>query len=76
LATQASRNPKNLRRVIQRNGLVTPLMVGDAEGDEAAARACRVRFAFCEYGFGQVVGPDFRLQTFSDLRSMLGEIAA
>ena len=59
--------PQNLRSVIERNNLVAPIMIGDAEGDETAARACGVPFAFVEYGFGTCISPDVRFASFCDL---------
>jgi phosphoglycolate phosphatase len=43
---------ENLRRVIDRNHLRSPLMVGDTEGDHLAARVCGVPFCLLTYGFG------------------------
>lgn len=57
----------NLAAVMARNNLVSPIMIGDAEGDEAAARRCSVHFAFVEYGFGRVIAPDFRFDSFPSL---------
>ena len=59
--------PENLRRIIERNSMSSPIMIGDAEGDEAAARACGVPFAFVEYGFGTCVAPDMRFTSFCKL---------
>ena len=59
--------PENLRRIIERNGLKSPIMIGDAEGDEAAARACGVPFAFVEYGFSNCIDPDLRFASFCQL---------
>ena len=63
--------PENLRRVIERNGLLSPIMIGDAEGDEVAARACGVPFAFVEYGFGTCIRPDLRFASFCRLTEHL-----
>lgn len=58
---------ENLRRVIERNNLQSPVMVGDADGDETAARVCGIPFLFVEYGFGQCVKPDLSFKTFEAL---------
>jgi phosphoglycolate phosphatase len=63
---------KNLAAVIARNGLQRPLMVGDAEGDEVAARECGIPFAFVTYGFGRPTAPDHTHSSFSDLVKALG----
>jgi phosphoglycolate phosphatase len=62
-------NPKgmNLASVIERKGLRSPLMVGDADGDEAAARFCNVPFAYVSYGFGQALEPDYTFESFGQL---------
>ena len=62
---------ENLRSVIERNHLANPLMVGDAEGDERAARECEVPFAFVEYGFGQCSTAEYRFKSFLDLLNHL-----
>ena len=59
--------PDNLRALIARNRLASPWFIGDAPGDQQAARACRVPFVFAAYGFSTVDGQDLRLDAFSDL---------
>ncbi|MGV3617158.1 MAG: HAD family hydrolase [Fimbriimonas sp.] len=63
---------KNLAAVIARNGLQRPLMVGDAEGDEVAARECGIPFAFVTYGFGRTTAPDHTHPSFAALVEALG----
>ena len=63
---------KNLAAVIARNDLQRPLMVGDAEGDETAARQCGVPFAYVDYGFGRAVAPDHTYTSFAALVEALG----
>ncbi|MBS1703594.1 MAG: HAD family hydrolase [Armatimonadetes bacterium] len=62
-------NPKgdNLRDLMARNDLTSPMMIGDAEGDETAARQCGVPYGFVEYGFGTCTAPDYRFASFADL---------
>jgi len=62
--------PENLRRVIERNGLKSPVMVGDTTGDEEAARACGIPFVFVSYGFGVADAADFEAGTFTELVAM------
>jgi phosphoglycolate phosphatase len=61
----------NLRNLILRNELKKPLMVGDAEGDQKAARDCGVPFAFVEYGFGKCQNSDYSYSSFKDFLSSL-----
>ena len=61
----------NLQMVIERNSLQTPLMIGDADGDETAARFCGIPFGFVEYGFGTSIAPDVRYASFPALVASL-----
>jgi len=67
---------ENLRRVIERNGLRSPVMVGDTTGDEAAARACGVPFAFVSYGFGSAIAPSYRFSSFGELVAFFSEFSS
>ena len=62
---------ENLRRVIERNGLQRPVMIGDAEGDESAARACRIPYVFADYGFGGCQSPDHVCHSFREITELL-----
>ncbi|MDF2611266.1 MAG: hypothetical protein K0R92_2740 [Lachnospiraceae bacterium] len=44
----------NIRLVIERNGLKSPIYVGDTQGDANAAKEAGVPFIFARYGFGDV----------------------
>lgn len=57
----------NLKSVIERNNLTNPIMVGDADGDEKAARDCEIPFAYAAYGFGKIQSADLEFKSFSDL---------
>ena len=57
----------NLQSIIDRNHLHSPIMIGDADGDETAARTCEVPFAFVEYGFGMAKSPDLNFLSFREL---------
>ena len=63
---------KNLAEIIRRNKLVNPVMIGDADGDEAAARACGIPFGFAEYGFGSSLAPEFRFSHFGEIVNHFG----
>lgn len=63
--------PDNLRAVIERNQLARPWFIGDAPGDEQAARACRVPFVLAAYGFSTVESHELQLGAFSDLLRVL-----
>lgn len=60
---------ENIKLIMQRNQLQSPLYVGDTKGDEKAAAIAEIPFAFAAYGFGEAEGkPDYILQSFRDLR--------
>jgi phosphoglycolate phosphatase len=48
----------NIRRIVDRHGLHTPVYIGDTLGDYKAAKGAGLPFIFASYGFGQVPNPD------------------
>lgn len=63
---------ENLALVMRRNGVERAIFVGDAEGDERAARECGVPFIFAGYGFGQAEAPDACIDRFGELMGRIG----
>ena len=61
----------NLQRIIDRNALRSPVLVGDTHGDQSAARECAVPFVHVDYGFGQCHGADRRFSSFGALTDWL-----
>jgi len=61
----------NLRALIERNGLRTPIFVGDTPGDQEAAAACGVAFAHVRYGFGRCEGAPINAASFAELVALL-----
>ncbi|MCD8155126.1 MAG: HAD family hydrolase [Clostridiales bacterium] len=57
----------NIREIIQRHHLSSPVYVGDTEGDFLACREAGVPFVFASYGFGSVKEPDFCIGSLPDL---------
>jgi phosphoglycolate phosphatase len=62
---------QNLAGLIKRNGLRYPVLVGDAKGDQEAARDCGIPFVFAEYGFGVCKDPDHSVGEFKGLLTLL-----
>ena len=62
---------RNLARLIERNGLRAPILVGDGPGDQLAARECGVPFAYVDWGVGGCENPDFRFSSFEALTDCL-----
>lgn len=58
---------ENIRLVIERNKLTSPIYVGDTEKDFIAADAVGIPFIFASYGFGEAKEYKARLSKFSDL---------
>ena len=61
----------NLERIIDRNALASPIFVGDAPGDQSAARECGVPFVYVDWGFGECQGTDRRFSSFDALADWL-----
>jgi phosphoglycolate phosphatase len=68
--TKATKS-ENLRRIIQRNGLMAPWYVGDTDGDRTAARDNAVKFVYASYGFGTLQEWDARIDAFEQLAELL-----
>lgn len=60
-----------IRILMERNGLTSPVYVGDTQGDADACKYAGVPFIFAEYGFGNVPGASVRIQSFSELEHLL-----
>lgn len=63
---------KNIRLVVERNGLKVPVYVGDTQGDFDACKLAGVPFIWAEYGFGKVCEKDIagKVKRFSELGLM------
>lgn len=62
---------ENLASVITRNGLHSPIFIGDTQSDCDAARTNQCRFIHAAYGFGNVSSADGRMTTFAELPALL-----
>ena len=58
---------ENLRLVIERHQLGSPIMIGDTPGDQLAAQDCAIPFGFVEYGFQVCEGAEVQFESFDDL---------
>lgn len=61
---------ENIRLVVKRNHLASPLYVGDTHMDQEAAAQAGVPFLHAAYGFGEVEGAP-KLLSFSELSQLL-----
>ena len=60
---------KNIRLVVERNGLKAPVYVGDTQGDLEACKLAGVPFIWGQYGFGKVDETEIagKISRFKDL---------
>lgn len=58
---------ENILQIIRDCRLLSPVYVGDTEGDYRATKAAGIPFVFASYGFGQVSSPDYTIKCPKDL---------
>ena len=65
---------RNIKLLVERNGLKAPVYVGDTQGDFDACKLAGVPFIWAEYGFGKVSkeGIAGKIKKFSDLEELTG----
>lgn len=61
---------QNIKIIAERNGLKNPIYIGDTQGDKDAADEAEIPFVFAAYGFGQVDGFDYKVESFKELRDI------
>ena len=61
----------NIKNVIQRNNLKTPVYIGDTQGDRDASYENGIPFIYVTYGFGTVDLYDNKISKLSELRHIL-----
>ena len=68
----------NIRDVIRRRGLLSPVYVGDTISDAEGAHGAGIPFVYCLYGFGESCGRgrtdewEYALSRFEELPDILG----
>jgi phosphoglycolate phosphatase len=65
---------RNIRLLMERNGITEAVYVGDTEGDEKATRFVGIPFIWAAYGFGKAVAPDDMIEDITDLPACLGRL--
>lgn len=58
---------ENIKAVVRRNGLQTPVYIGDTESDGNAAQQAGVPFVHVSYGFGAVKNAALTFHSFQEL---------
>ena len=61
---------ETIHMLMEKNGLKSPVYVGDTQGDADACKTAGIPFIFAEYGFGDVPDAATRIQRFSDLEKI------
>lgn len=62
---------ENIKLLVERNNLLSPIYVGDTEGDLKAARFAKIPFVYARYGFGEVEGYDYAIDNFNELLELV-----
>lgn len=63
--------PYNIRLLVARNGLKSPLYIGDTAGDCASSHKAGVKMLHVTYGFGSCSDADFTADSFEELTDRL-----
>ena len=65
-------NPKsdNIREIIARNHLKSPVYVGDTDGDHKASTLAGIPFVYASYGFGKTTDADYMIKDLRDLTEL------
>lgn len=63
----------NIKRLVDCYNLKRPVYVGDIQRDCDSAHAAAAEFAWAAYGFGNVIGADYRIDAFNELEKRVLE---
>ena len=67
---------ENIRTLIERYSLKSPMYVGDTRGDQAYTRKAGIPFVWASYGFDpDVKNPDFTLTAFPDILKLFPNLS-
>lgn len=67
---------ENIRLIAERNGLKSPIYVGDTTSDSTAAKKADIPFVYAKYGFGEAYGRgrvtdyQYSINSFSELTTL------
>ncbi len=64
---------ENIKLIIERNNLISPIYVGDTKGDLAAARYAGIPFIYAAYGFGEIKEYDYKIDCFEELQQIFNK---
>lgn len=61
---------ENIKLIIERNQLKSPVYIGDTLGDQQAAKAAGIPFVYANYGFGEVEEYDYIIHSLRELQTI------
>ncbi|QAA33647.1 HAD family hydrolase [Clostridium manihotivorum] len=61
----------NIKLVVERNHLEDVVYIGDTQGDYEATVVAKVPFVYARYGFGNVEGYDFAIDSMEEMLNLL-----
>lgn len=64
---------ENIKLVMQRNQLKSPIYIGDTQNDLEAANFAEIPFVYASYGFGDVAEYDDRIDKIEDLLEIVNK---
>jgi len=62
---------ENIKLIIARNKLISPVYVGDTAWDQEASEINKLPFIYAGYGFGKANNPIYRIDDFKELKTLL-----
>ena len=63
----------NIKSIIDRNNLKSPIYIGDTQGDSEAAYKNQIPFIYSSYGFGTVDRYDKKISNLDDLKELINK---
>lgn len=65
---------ENIKTIVQKHQLKSPIYVGDTLGDEKAAHSAGLPFVFASYGFGLAENPEYTISSIGELPRLTASI--
>ncbi|MBU3113825.1 HAD family hydrolase [Clostridium lacusfryxellense] len=62
---------ENIKLIINRNNLESPIYVGDTDGDLKGSRFAGIPFIYARYGFGEVKEYEYVIDSFEEIMKLM-----